>query len=110
MPPRRAGGCGPTTDLNTLFDGAGKVAAGTMDEEELKYYEDTACPTCGTCSGMFTANSHQLPVPRRSASPCPATAPYPCRLQPSASRLAKRDGHEAVMDAGGRTASAPPTS
>ena len=48
---------GPTTDLNTLFDGAGKVAAGTMSEDELKYYEDTACPTCGSCSGMFTANS-----------------------------------------------------
>ena len=52
-------GCtqGATTDLNTLFDGAGQVAAGTMTEEELKYFEDTACPTCGSCSGMFTANS-----------------------------------------------------
>ena len=48
---------GATTDLNTLFDGAGQVAAGTMTEEELKYFEDTACPTCGSCSGMFTANS-----------------------------------------------------
>ncbi len=57
LPGVQPGGCGPTTDLNTLFDGAGKVAAGTMDEEELKYYEDTACPTCGSCSGMFTANS-----------------------------------------------------
>ena len=28
-----------------------------MSEDELKYYEDTACPTCGSCSGMFTANS-----------------------------------------------------
>ena len=45
------------TDLNTLFDGAGQVSAGTMTEEQLKYYEDTACPTCGSCSGMFTANS-----------------------------------------------------
>ena len=51
------GGGGPTTDLNTLFDGAGQVMAGTMTEEELKFYEDTACPTCGSCSGMFTANS-----------------------------------------------------
>ena len=40
-----------------LFDGAGQVSAGTMTEEQLKYYEDTACPTCGSCSGMFTANS-----------------------------------------------------
>ncbi len=57
LPGVQPGGCGPTTDLNTLFDGAGKVAAGAMDAEELKYYEDTACPTCGSCSGMFTANS-----------------------------------------------------
>lgn len=51
------GGCGPTTDLNTLFDGAASVMNDTMTEEELSYYEDTACPTCGSCSGLFTANS-----------------------------------------------------
>lgn len=51
------GGCGPATDLNTLFDGAAAVQNGTMTEAELAYYEDTACPTCGSCSGMFTANS-----------------------------------------------------
>ena len=49
--------CGPTTDLNSLFDGVGQVQAGTMSDEELKYLEDSACPTCGSCSGMFTANS-----------------------------------------------------
>ncbi|MEG0759314.1 MAG: dihydroxy-acid dehydratase, partial [Raoultibacter sp.] len=54
---KQPGGCGPTTDLNTLFDGAAAVAAGTMTDKELAYYEDTACPTCGSCSGMFTANS-----------------------------------------------------
>ncbi|MBC2889173.1 dihydroxy-acid dehydratase [Gordonibacter massiliensis (ex Traore et al. 2017)] len=54
---KQPGGCGPTTDLNTLFDGAAAVQNGTMTEDELKYYEDTACPTCGSCSGMFTANS-----------------------------------------------------
>lgn len=54
---RQPGGCGPTTDLNTLFDGAAAVINGTLSEAELKYYEDTACPTCGSCSGMFTANS-----------------------------------------------------
>ncbi len=59
MLPGHQPGCsqGPTTDLNTLFDGAGQVTAGTMTEEELKYFEETACPTCGSCSGMFTANS-----------------------------------------------------
>ena len=54
-------GTGPdgrgSTDLNTLFDGAGKVAAGTMTADRLAALEDTACPTCGSCSGMFTANS-----------------------------------------------------
>ncbi len=54
---RQRGGCGPTTDLNTLFDGAAQVLAGTLDKADLKYYEDTACPTCGSCSGLFTANS-----------------------------------------------------
>ncbi len=49
--------CGNQTDLNTLFDAAGQVAAGTMTEEECKWFENTACPTCGSCSGMFTANS-----------------------------------------------------
>ncbi len=48
---------GPTTDLNSLFDGAGQVQAGTMTDEELLYLENSACPTCGSCSGMFTANS-----------------------------------------------------
>ena len=59
MLPGHQPGCtdGPTTDLNTLFDGAGQVSAGTMTEDELKYFENTACPTCGSCSGMFTANS-----------------------------------------------------
>lgn len=54
---KQPGGCGPTTDLNTLFDGAASVTNGTMTEEQLSYYENTACPTCGSCSGLFTANS-----------------------------------------------------
>lgn len=57
LPGKQPGGCMPTTDLNTLFDGAASVNKGTMNESELKYYENTACPTCGSCSGMFTANS-----------------------------------------------------
>ena len=54
---KQPGGCGPTTDLNTLFDGAAAVNAGSMTPEMLHYYEETACPTCGSCSGLFTANS-----------------------------------------------------
>ncbi|MBM6814365.1 dihydroxy-acid dehydratase [Olsenella uli] len=48
---------GGQTDLNSLFDAVGQVTAGTMTEEECHWLEGTACPTCGSCSGMFTANS-----------------------------------------------------
>ena len=41
----------------SMFEAIGKVAAGTMDEKELKCLEDVACPTCGSCNGMFTANT-----------------------------------------------------
>lgn len=52
---RGADGC--QTDLNSLFDAVGQVTAGTMTLEECARLEETACPTCGSCSGMFTANS-----------------------------------------------------
>ena len=45
------------TDLNTLFDAVGQVTRGAMTREECTWYEHTSCPTCGSCSGMFTANS-----------------------------------------------------
>lgn len=48
---------GSQTDLNSLFDAVGQVTAGTMTEQECSWLEKTACPTCGSCSGMFTANS-----------------------------------------------------
>lgn len=51
------GADGSQTDLNSLFDAVGQVTAGTMTEAECARLEDTACPTCGSCSGMFTANS-----------------------------------------------------
>lgn len=44
-------------DLITNFEGIGAVAMGEMDEEELCEIEMNSCPTCGSCSGMFTANS-----------------------------------------------------
>ncbi len=52
---RGADGC--QTDLNSLFDAVGQVTAGTMTVEQCARLEETACPTCGSCSGMFTANS-----------------------------------------------------
>jgi dihydroxy-acid dehydratase len=50
-------GCGKNLDLNSLFEAIGAVNAGKMAEERLLEIEDNACPTCGSCSGMFTANS-----------------------------------------------------
>ena len=44
-------------NLISVFEGIGKVKAKEMTEEELKELENYACPTCGSCAGMFTANS-----------------------------------------------------
>ena len=44
-------------DLNTAFEAVGAFNAGKIDEDELKAFEDSVCPGCGSCSGMFTANS-----------------------------------------------------
>ena len=48
---------GKDVHLVSVFEGVGRVNAGTMTEEELAELEDVACPGCGSCAGMFTANS-----------------------------------------------------
>ncbi|HID97491.1 MAG TPA: dihydroxy-acid dehydratase [Thermodesulfobacteriaceae bacterium] len=48
---------GRKVNLITAFEAIGQVRMGKMDEVELKELEDEACPTCGSCAGMFTANS-----------------------------------------------------
>lgn len=48
---------GKVVDLISVFEGVGAYKAGTIDAAELKELEDFGCPTCGSCSGMFTANS-----------------------------------------------------
>ena len=48
---------GDKTSLSSMFEAVGAHAAGKMSEEELDYYVEKACPTCGSCSGMSTANS-----------------------------------------------------
>jgi len=45
------------TDLNSVFEAVGALKAGKLSEAELSLLEESACPTCGSCSGMFTANS-----------------------------------------------------
>ncbi|MDK2992378.1 MAG: dihydroxy-acid dehydratase [Clostridiales bacterium] len=44
-------------DLSSLFEAVGAIKAGTIDERELEELEQYACPGCGSCSGMYTANS-----------------------------------------------------
>jgi len=48
---------GTPVDLASAFEAVGQFKAGKIDEARLKEIEDNACPTCGSCSGMFTANS-----------------------------------------------------
>ena len=48
---------GKKRSLSSMFEAVGSYAAGTMKEEEVREYEEKVCPTCGSCSGMYTANS-----------------------------------------------------
>ena len=86
---------GKRTSLSTMFEQVGAYNAGKIDEAELKNYECNACPTCGSCSGMFTANSlNCLTEALGMALPGNGTIPmvYSARLA-----LAKRTG-AAVME------------
>ena len=86
---------GRTIGLTAVFEGVGQFQAGTLDEAGLKAIECNACPTCGSCSGMFTANSMNclaevvgMALPGNGTIP----APYSERL-----RYAKSAGVK-VMD------------
>ena len=82
------------TDLNTLFDAVGQVTRGTMTAEDCDWYEHTACPGCGSCSGMFTANSICcLAEALGIALPGNGTIPA---VYADRDRLAKRAGMRAV--------------
>ncbi|MFP3153087.1 dihydroxy-acid dehydratase [Lachnospiraceae bacterium ZAX-1] len=48
---------GEKRSLSSMFEAVGSYTAGTMSEEEVEEFEQKACPTCGSCSGMYTANS-----------------------------------------------------
>ena len=48
---------GQKKSLSSMFEAVGSVAANTMTMDELREYEEKVCPTCGSCSGMYTANS-----------------------------------------------------
>ena len=49
--------CGEKRSLSSMFEAVGAHAAGTMTEEQVREFEEKVCPTCGSCSGMYTANS-----------------------------------------------------
>ncbi len=86
---------GRKTSLSTMFEQVGAYNAGKIGQDELKNYECNACPTCGSCSGMFTANSlNCLCEALGMALPGNGTIPmvYSARLA-----LAKRAG-AAVMN------------
>ena len=86
---------GKDIDLISVFEGVGELKAGKITEEELRAVEDYACPGCGSCSGMFTANSMNcLSEAIGMALPGNGTVPavYAERL-----RLAKTAGFK-VMD------------
>jgi dihydroxy-acid dehydratase len=72
---------GKTIDLITVFEGVGKVKSGSMTEAELERMEECACPGCGSCAGMFTANSMNclsealgLSLPGNGTIPAPTSA------------------------------------
>jgi dihydroxy-acid dehydratase len=72
---------GKTIDLITVFEGVGKVKSGSMTEADLERMEECACPGCGSCAGMFTANSMNclsealgLSLPGNGTIPAPTSA------------------------------------
>lgn len=81
---------GKRTCLSTMFEAVGSYYAGSMNDEELNEWTENACPTCGSCSGMYTANSmncltESLGMALRGNGTIPAV--YSKRL-----RLAKETG------------------
>ncbi len=85
---------GKAVDLITVFEGVGKVKTGAMTEAELETMEECACPGCGSCAGMFTANSMNclseaigLALPGNGTIPAPTSA----RI-----RLAKQAGMQVM--------------
>lgn len=85
---------GKKVNLITVFEGIGRVKRGDMSLEEMQELEDEACPTCGSCAGMFTANSMNcltealgLSLPGSGTIPAVSAARY---------RLAKMAGMKAV--------------
>ena len=85
---------GKRTSLSSIFEAVGRRQAGTLDEAGLEEYEEYGCPTCGSCSGMYTANSmncltEAIGMGLRGNGTIPAV--YSARL-----RLAKHAGNQVM--------------
>ena len=72
---------GRRTCLSHMFEAVGAYKAGTLDEEGVRNYEENACPSCGSCSGMYTANSMNclcealgMALPGNGTIPAPLSA------------------------------------
>lgn len=81
---------GKKIDLTTVFEGVGKISNGNMDLDELSLLEEHACPTCGSCSGMFTANSMNC-MTEVLGMALPGNATIPA-VYSARKRLAKKTG------------------
>jgi len=81
---------GKTVDLISVFEGVGKVKSRQMKEQYLKALEDCACPGCGSCSGMYTANSMNC-VTEALGLGLPGNGTVPA-VQAARRRLAKQAG------------------
>ncbi|MDD4463981.1 MAG: dihydroxy-acid dehydratase, partial [Desulfobacterales bacterium] len=85
---------GEKTDLITVFEAVGAVRTGKMTEEQLTQLENTACPTCGSCAGMFTANSMNC-LTEAIGMGLPGNGTIPAVMS-ARIRLAKEAGMQAV--------------
>jgi len=82
-------------DLVSVFEGVGAVRSGKMSEAELANIEDTACPTCGSCAGMFTANSMNC-LTEAIGMGLPGNGTIPA-VMAARTRLAKEAGMKIMM-------------
>ncbi len=85
---------GKRTSLSSIFEAVGKYEAGTIDDAGLEEFEEYGCPTCGSCSGMYTANSmncltEAIGMGLRGNGTIPAV--YSARI-----RLAKHAGNQVM--------------
>jgi dihydroxy-acid dehydratase len=86
---------GTRVDLITVFEAVGAVKSGKMTESELTAIEDAACPTCGSCSGMFTANSMNC-LTEAIGLGLPGNGTIPAVMS-ARIRLAKQAGMQSVI-------------